>query len=92
MSIARGEKHEFFGFDQDEYVKNSNSNERTLKSLLEEFRRVRLSTIDLFASLSEKMLKQEGIANGLPIVAEQIQFIAIGHEMHHRRIIEERYL
>lgn len=92
LSIARGEKKEIFGFDHDLYAKNSAANKRSLKGLLEEFQRQRHSTIDLFSSFTKEAIAQEGTANGLPIKPEQIQYIIIGHEMHHRRIIEERYL
>jgi len=92
MCIARGDKAQLPGFEHEQYVANSDSNNRSLKGLLEELKNTRASTINLFQSMSKRMLAEKGNANGIEITPEKIQFIIIGHEIHHRQIIETRYL
>lgn len=92
LSFARGEQLKLAGYDHDEYAKNGQTARRSLREMLEEFRRLRASTIDLFSSFSEEVLQQKGNANGLEFTVEQLQFILIGHEIHHRGVLEQKYL
>lgn len=50
MRIARKDNTPLVGFEQDDYVINGNTNTRTLESLIEEYKAVRLGTIVLFKS------------------------------------------
>lgn len=92
LSFARGEQKEIFGYDHDAYVENAKADLRTVKSLLEELRRVRQSTIDLFQSFSDEMMFKKGKANGVELSVAQILYIILGHEIHHIGVIEEKYL
>ena len=92
LAFSRGEQNEIAGYDHDLYVQNANADQRSMKSLLEELRRLRASTIDLFKSLNDEQMKLKGKANGQVLSVEQIGHVIIGHEMHHVAIIEERYL
>lgn len=64
LCIARNDKSEFPGFDQDAYVPVSNANNRSKKDLIDEYVAVRDSSITLFASLDEEALKRVGVASG----------------------------
>lgn len=92
LSFARGEQNEIAGYDHNSYVDHGQADLRTVKSLLEEFKRLRQSTIDLFSSLSEEMLQAKGTANGVEFEVNQFIYIILGHEIHHIGVIEERYL
>ncbi|MBL4709414.1 MAG: DinB family protein [Flavobacteriales bacterium] len=92
LAFARGEKNEILGYDHNTYAENSKANLRSLKSLLEELNNLRGVTIDLFRSFTSDMLQKEGNANGQNMSVEQIQYIIIGHELHHLRVIEQKYL
>lgn len=92
LCIARQDKTSFPGFDQDTYVPPSKANERTLQSLLEEYKAVRHANIVLFDSFDNEMLMQTGTASNSAISVRAIGFILIGHENHHCDIIRERYL
>ena len=92
LAFVRGEQNEILGFDHNAYAEESRAEERSMKSLLEELKRLRASTIDLFSSFSEEMLNRKGVANQNPIQVEQLGYIIIGHEMHHVKMIEEKYL
>lgn len=92
LSIARGEKASLLGFDQDIYVQNSYANDRTFASILEEFELVRKSTVSLFKNLQANTLTIKGNANGYDVTPRGIAFMLAGHEMHHTKIVLERYL
>lgn len=92
LCFARKDQNNLPGFDEDLYVENSFANERTLVSLLEEFRTVRQSTIIFFENLQNIALQNKGVANGNEISVETLGKIIVGHNYHHLKVIEERYL
>lgn len=92
LSIARGEKQSLPGFDEDEYAANSHANNRDWKSLCDELKAVRLTTVQLFNSFNEADLDRSGIGNGKAITVNALGFISIGHLNHHAQVINERYL
>ncbi|RIV68814.1 DinB family protein [Flagellimonas aequoris] len=92
LRFARNDKTDLPGFEQDNYVPNSNAGSRTKSDLVEEYTAVRDSTITLFRSFDQDMLKRVGKANGFPMSVRALGFIINGHQAHHIRIINERYL
>lgn len=92
LAFCRGEKQSLPGFDENEYAENCNFKNRTLQQIVEEFVAVRNSTIQLFKSFNEDDLKKSGIANGAEITVNAIGYILIGHQIHHLKIITEKYL
>lgn len=92
LRIGRGDKTPLAGFEENDYVPNALANNRTLESLLIEFQFVRNSTLCLFKSFSEEQLAYLGTASENTISVRAIGFIISGHQNHHFKIIEERYL
>jgi hypothetical protein len=92
LCIARQDKTLFPGYDQDEYVVTSDANRRSIHSLMNEYKAVRLASIILFESLTEDMMTQIGLASNSSLSPRAVAFITIGHENHHCEIIKERYL
>jgi hypothetical protein len=92
LRFSRNDKTDLPGFEQNDYVPNSEANRQSLGDLLDHFRRLRASNIDLFSSFSEDQLSRTGTANGYPISVNTIGYILAGHQMHHLKIIRERYL
>lgn len=92
LAFARGDKNELPGFDEELYAENSFANERSLKSLLEEYQLVRKSSQILLETLHPSASHNIGTANGNQISVETIGKLIIGHNIHHLNIIEERYL
>ncbi len=80
------------GFDQDVYMEKATFNERTLEDLAEEFRTVREATLYLLKSMTDEQSKQKGIASGNPVSVRGLAYMMAGHEMHHIKILKERYL
>ncbi|MFA6260921.1 MAG: DinB family protein [Bacteroidia bacterium] len=92
LCIARGEQQSLPGYDDMAYVLASGASERNINDMAREFSVLRASTIELFKSFSATMLEQTGMANKMQISVKALLFITLGHEMHHRKIIEDRYL
>ena len=91
LRISRGDQTPMPGFEQDDYVRNGGFNERPLTSLVEEFGNVRSASLALFRSLSKDAWLRRGTANNNEVSVRALAFITAGHELHHRRILEERY-
>ena len=92
LRIARNDKTSLPGFEENDYVPEAIANNRSLSDLLEEFNTVREATLSLFKSFSTEQLLRTGTASNNPISVRAIGYITIGHVLHHKRIIEERYL
>lgn len=92
MRFARNDKTDLPGFDHDNYVPESQCDRLTLTGVLQEFQVVRAGSIALFASFSDEIMARTGTANGNPMSVNAAAFLILGHEMHHRMIIQERYL
>jgi uncharacterized damage-inducible protein DinB len=92
MAISRGETQSLPGFDENIYAENATAENRSIESLTEEYVTVRKSTILLYKYLTNEGLLRIGTASNHPINANSFAFIIVGHELHHRGIINERYL
>jgi hypothetical protein len=92
LYFARSEGSSVAGFDENIFGANCEANGRTLDDLLKEYVAVRKATILLFESFSEVVLKKGGMANNNPLSVRAAGCIICGHEMHHKKVIEERYL
>ena len=92
LYFARQAGSDIEGFDENVFASNGDANSRELDDLLKEYFSVRNATLYLFSNFSNEILKNGGLANGNPLSVRSIGFIICGHEIHHRRIIEERYL
>jgi hypothetical protein len=91
LRIARADETPMAGFEQDDYVRSGGFNERPLASLVEEFAHVRSASLALFRSLGPEAWLRRGTANKNEVSVRALAFITAGHELHHRRILEERY-
>lgn len=92
LAFARGDKNNLPGFDENEYADQSFASERSLESLLEEYKLVRKSSQILLETMNPVALQNIGTANSHEISVETIGKLIIGHNYHHLNIIEERYL
>ncbi|GAA4430039.1 DinB family protein [Pontibacter saemangeumensis] len=92
LRFARGDKTELPGFEQDLYINPSQADARPVNDVLAEYIAVRNATIALFKSFSEEALMQTGIGSGIKMSVRALGFAILGHEVHHLKIIRERYL
>ena len=80
------------GFEQDDYNTYADVSDRTIENIMGEYEALRLSTITLFKGFSEKALMQIGIANGNQTSVRALGYHILGHDLHHIKAIEDRYL
>lgn len=92
LAIARGEAVDLPGADENGYAAASNAAEREIGSLLDELKAVRGASLSLFANLDPAAFERTGRANGSEISVRTIPWLVAGHEIHHRKVIVERYL
>ena len=91
LRIARGDRTPLPGFEQDDYMRNSPFASRPLAEIIEDYIAVRRATITLFRNLDEQAWMRRGIVNNNEISVRALAYITAGHELHHRRILEEKY-
>lgn len=92
LRIARQDQTPLPGFDQDNYIKPSQANKRSIEDIINEFKAIKMATVALFDSFSDEMLLSKGIASNSSVSVRAIGFIIMGHEIHHCEVIKERYL
>ena len=92
LRIARKDKTPLPGFDENTYALASNADVRNWEDLLEEFEAVRRSSDLLLQSLSDEHYEQVGTTNDQATSVKAIGFTLFGHMLHHKNIVEERYL
>ena len=92
LRIARRDQTPIEGFEQDDYVRNGPFVRCTLADLIEDYIAVRRATISLFRNLDEAAWTRRGLANNNEVTVRALAYIIPGHELHHRRILEEKYL
>lgn len=90
--FARKDPAHLPGFDQEDYGRSSNADERTLAALVDEHDALRLSHVLFFKGLDEAAWSQRGIASDCEFTVRALAYIIVGHEIHHRTVIEERYI
>jgi uncharacterized damage-inducible protein DinB len=92
LRIGRGDDTPLPGFDENAYVRKAGFDGRTLGDLLAELDAVRSATLTLVRGLPSEAWPRRGTAAGAPYTVRGLIFMIAGHELHHRAILEERYL
>lgn len=90
--FARGEGSTPDGHDQEIMGENSNADELSIEQLINELRIVRQSTIMMFESFNKKTLETscKFFEYEMPLFAIGLTIAA--HQIHHFKVIQERYL
>ena len=92
LRFARKDQTPLQPFDENTYALVANAHARTIEQLAGEMQRLRATTVDLYASFSPEMLQLEGTASNKIISVLNLGYIIAGHDLHHCRILKERYL
>lgn len=90
--IARGENQTLLPFDENLYAAYWSSTTATLAQLTQAYRDVSRATSTLATLLTPEAWARRGIANRIRISPELIYRVIMGHESHHGRTLQERYL
>ena len=92
LRFARNDQTPLSPFDENLYATQANAHGRSVQELARELKRLRDTTLDLFSSFTSDMLSREGTASGKRMSVLTLGYIIAGHELHHYRILNERYL
>lgn len=92
LLLARREGSPLPGIEETTLAKGMNANAMTVPEVIADLRAVRLSTKSLFSTFDDEMLRTVGTIwkYEMPVLA--IGFLALGHELHHMKIVEEKYV
>ncbi|GAB2793112.1 DinB family protein [Rhabdobacter roseus] len=91
LRFARHDQTPLPGYEEDFLAAHARANRRTVADLLSEFTEVRTATLSLFRSFDDAMLRQSGQSFKGSISVLALGFVLVGHPLHHRNIIRERY-
>jgi len=91
LRFARGDQTPLAGFEQEDYVRGAQFGARKLADVVEEYADVRQASLTLFRSLDEEAWLRRGVASDHPVTVLALAYLIAGHELHHRKILEERY-
>ncbi|MGI8400385.1 MAG: DinB family protein [Gemmatimonadaceae bacterium] len=92
LRFARNDLTALPGFEQDDYVRNATFDDYVLAELASELESLRRSTVLFFTHLSEDAWMRRGTANGAEVTVRALAYIVAGHELHHREMLQTRYL
>jgi len=91
LRIARGDQTPLAGFEQDDYVRNGPFARAPLEEIIEDYIAVRRATLTLLRNLEEAAWTRRGVASKNEVSVRALAYMIAGHELHHRRILEEKY-
>ena len=92
LRFARADETPLPGFDENQYVPTGGFERRSLADVAAEFAAVRDATIALVRTFDAAAVARRGVANGKSISVGSLAWLIAGHELHHSRVIRERYL
>jgi hypothetical protein len=90
--FARGFDTPLPSYDQDVAVAAARADDVPWGALVEEFRAVRAATTAFFRGLPSEAWARRGVASGNPFTVRALAYITAGHLVHHREVVETRYL
>jgi hypothetical protein len=92
LRIGRGDLTPLSGYDQDDLMKGINFDAYTMEELIEDYSFIRRSTLSLIRGLPEEAWTRRGVVNGNESTPAAWATIIAGHELHHLKVLKERYL
>lgn len=92
LRISRGDQTELPGYDHDSYVPAAKVDDRKWKSIIKEYEAVRRATLALYRNIPKESLDKGGICSGARQTVRAIGYIIAGHELHHMKVIQKKYL
>ena len=78
-------------FDDNQYADNAKADNRTMTSLIEEFKVVRKSTFILLENIESSESKLFKNVSGTNTSIRAIAYVILGHAKHHLNVLKERY-
>ena len=92
LRFARKDKTRLSPFEQDDYVNAANFNARSLRDLASELFAIRQSNLALFKTFSDQEMHYTGTSGNAELSVKDLLYIIAGHEIHHMKVLQERYI
>jgi uncharacterized damage-inducible protein DinB len=92
LAFARAGAVAMPGFDQEELMAGAPFGAYGLGELASEFEHARHANVSFFRHLCDDAWTRRGVANNAEVSVRALAYIMAGHELHHLRVIRERYL
>jgi hypothetical protein len=91
LRFARNDFKNALAFDEDEYVRAADLQNKNKKYILKSLKLMRQNTLHLFSGFSEAEHCRGG-SEAFPNTVRAIAAIISGHELHHIYVLQKRYL
>lgn len=91
LLFARKEGSPPHGVDEGRLAATMNADRRATSEIIEDLKTARLATKSLFASFDDEMLKNTGVCWKYEMQVLAVGFLAVGHQIHHLKIIKDKY-
>ncbi|WP_088072780.1 DinB family protein [Gottfriedia luciferensis] len=92
LAIARNESEPLPAMDQDQYVSAANFNKLSWVQLIAGLETVRTNTLSLISTIDDEAWVRNGTVMNRPVSLGTIAYGIAGHELHHMKVISEKYL
>lgn len=92
LRFSRNDKTPLTAFDENNFLKESNFRNRSLKNICDEWKTIRAATVSLFTSMTDEISDRIGNANGVSVSPRIILYFILVHERHHLQVIKDKYL
>jgi uncharacterized damage-inducible protein DinB len=92
LRFARNDKTPLPGFEQDDYIAPGKFDARAWPDLISEFEALRQSNLAMFRGFDADAWTRQGTASGNPMTVRALAYVIAGHELHHMKIVREKYL
>ena len=91
MRIARADTTPLPGFEQDNFVRATDFNIRSLQDLIDEFTFQRRANVLCFKALTPEETARTGTTSDNAVSVRAILYIIVGHVMHHIESLKNDY-
>ena len=91
LSFARASPDPLPPMEQGDWAAVSNAHDRPLAHLAAEFGALRMANVRMFRGFDDETWLRRGTASGFDFTVRSFPWILAGHEIHHVRVLEERY-
>ncbi len=91
VHFARGDAAALPSMEQEDWARASNAHARPLRDLVAELEAVRRGHVLFLRGLEPAMALRRGVASGFEFTVRSMPWIIAGHELHHVRLLRERY-
>ena len=91
LAFARRDPAALPSMDQDAWMRAAEFDRRPVADLIDALWAVRQATLSIFSGFDAATMACTGVASGNQFTVRSLVWITAGHELHHLRILGERY-